>query len=122
MIASRRRMSWNLSVWPITVSSPPRTPSCIWGMAVKLHRSLSWGAGGDRGIAPMWVCAGRLAAAELRLLPSLATHLSVPEIAAGLVLSRHTIKSRMKSIYRKLNGSTRNEVVTRGRDLGLLEG
>ena len=66
--------------------------------------------------------ASALTAAELRLLPLLATHLSFPEIAADLFLSPHTIKSEMKSIYRKLGASTRNRAVTRARELGLLEG
>ena len=66
--------------------------------------------------------ASALTAAELRLLPMVATHLSVPEIAAELVLSPHTIKSQMKSIYRKLDSSTRTQTVTRARELGLLEG
>jgi LuxR family maltose regulon positive regulatory protein len=66
--------------------------------------------------------ASALTAAEFQLLPLLTTHLSVPEIAAELCLSRHTIKSRMKSIYRKLDASTRTEAITRARDLGLLEG
>jgi LuxR family maltose regulon positive regulatory protein len=66
--------------------------------------------------------ASALTAAEIRLLPLLSTHLSAAEIAADLLLSRHTIKSRMKSIYRKLDASTRNQAVTRARDLGLLEG
>jgi LuxR family transcriptional regulator, maltose regulon positive regulatory protein len=66
--------------------------------------------------------ASALTDAELRLLPLLSTHLSVPEIAAELVLSPHTIKSRMKSIYRKLDATTRSLAVTRARDLGLLEG
>ena len=66
--------------------------------------------------------ASALTAAELRLLPLLATHLSFPEIAAELFLSPHTIKSQMKSIYRKLGASTRNQAVTRARELGLLEG
>jgi LuxR family maltose regulon positive regulatory protein len=66
--------------------------------------------------------ASALTAAELRLLPLLSTHLSVSEIAAELFLSSHTIKSQMKAIYRKLDSSTRNQVVTRARDLGLLEG
>ena len=66
--------------------------------------------------------ASALTAAELRLLPPLATHLSFPEIAAELFLSPHTIKSEMKSIYRKLGASTRNQAVTRARELGLLEG
>jgi LuxR family maltose regulon positive regulatory protein len=39
-----------------------------------------------------------------------------------LFLSPHTIKSQMKSIYRKLGSSTRAQTVTRARELGLLEG
>jgi LuxR family maltose regulon positive regulatory protein len=66
--------------------------------------------------------ASALTAAELRLLPLLSTHLSAAEIAAELVLSRHTIKSRMKSLYRKLDASTRSQAVARARDVGLLEG
>jgi LuxR family maltose regulon positive regulatory protein len=66
--------------------------------------------------------ASALTAAELRLLPLLATHLSFPEIGQELFLSPHTIKSHSKSIYRKLSASSRNEAVTRARELGLLEG
>ena len=66
--------------------------------------------------------ASALTGAELRLLPLLATHLSFPEIAAELILSPHTIKSEMKSIYRKLDVSSRKQAVTRARELGLLEG
>ena len=66
--------------------------------------------------------ASALTAAELRLLPLLATHLSYPEIAAELFLSRHTIKSQATAIYRKLGASTRSQAVTRSRELGLLEG
>ena len=66
--------------------------------------------------------ASALTAAELRLLPMLSTHLSFPEIAAELFLSLHTIKSEMKSVYRKLGASTRNQAVTQARELGLLEG
>ena len=66
--------------------------------------------------------ASALTAAELRTLPLLSTHLSFPEIAAELFLSPHTIKSQMKSVYRKLGVSSRNQAVTRARELGLLEG
>jgi len=65
--------------------------------------------------------ASALTAAELRLLPLLSTHLSVPEIAAELFLSPHTIKSQMKSIYRKLDATTRNQAVIRAREQGLLD-
>jgi LuxR family transcriptional regulator, maltose regulon positive regulatory protein len=61
-----------------------------------------------------------LTAAELRLLPLLSTHLPVSEIAAELFLSPHTVKSEMKSIYRKLGATTRTQAVTRSRELGLL--
>jgi LuxR family transcriptional regulator, maltose regulon positive regulatory protein len=63
-----------------------------------------------------------LTVAELRILPMLATHLPVPEIAAELFLSPHTIKSQMKSIYRKLGVATRSQAVARSRELALLEG
>jgi LuxR family maltose regulon positive regulatory protein len=66
--------------------------------------------------------ASALTAAELRVLPLLTTHLSMPEIAGELSLSPHTIKSQAYSIYRKLGASSRSEAVTRSRELALLEG
>jgi LuxR family maltose regulon positive regulatory protein len=66
--------------------------------------------------------ASALTAAELRLLPLLSTHLSFPQIAGVLFLSRNTIKSQAVSIYRKLGASSRNQAVARSRELGLLEG
>ena len=62
-----------------------------------------------------------LTAAELRLLPMLSTHLSFPEIAADMSLSRNTIKSEAISIYRKLGTPSRSRAVARARELGLLE-
>jgi LuxR family maltose regulon positive regulatory protein len=66
--------------------------------------------------------ASALTAAELRLLPLLSTHLSLPEIAQELFLSHNTIKSETNSIYRKLGVSSRSQAVSRSRELGLLEG
>lgn len=66
--------------------------------------------------------ASALTAAELRLLPMLATHLSFPQIAEQMSLSRHTVKAQATSIYRKLGASSRNQAVIRARDLGLLDG
>ena len=66
--------------------------------------------------------ASALTAAELRLLPMLATHLSFPEIGQGVGLSPHTVKSQAMSVYRKLGASSRHQAVTRSRQLGLLEG
>ena len=66
--------------------------------------------------------ASALTAAELRLLPLLSTHLSFPEIAEEMFLSRTTIKSQAMSVYRKLGASSRSQAVARSRELGLLEG
>jgi LuxR family maltose regulon positive regulatory protein len=66
--------------------------------------------------------ASALTGAELRLLPLLSTHLSFPEIAGELFLSRNTIKSQAISIYHKLGASSRSQAVARSRELGLLEG
>src|SRR5690242_12523773 len=62
--------------------------------------------------------ASALSAAELRLLPMLSTHLSFPEIAEEVFLSRHTIKSEAMSLYRKLGVSSRSQAVARSRELG----
>ena len=66
--------------------------------------------------------ASALTAAELRLLPLLSTHLSFPEIATELFLSRHTVKSQANSIYRKLGVSSRGQAVSRSVELGILDG
>jgi LuxR family transcriptional regulator, maltose regulon positive regulatory protein len=66
--------------------------------------------------------ASTLTAAELRLLPLLATHMSFPEIGAEMFLSPHTVKSQAMSIYRKLGASSRTQAVTHSRELGLLAG
>jgi LuxR family maltose regulon positive regulatory protein len=63
-----------------------------------------------------------LTAAEHRLLPMLATHLTFAEIARNTNLSPHTIKAHVVSIYRKLGSTTRSEAVARSRELGLLDG
>ena len=52
----------------------------------------------------------------------LSTHLSFPQIAGEMFLSRHTIKSQAMSIYRKLGATSRSQAVGRSRELGLLEG
>jgi len=66
--------------------------------------------------------ASALTGAELRLLPMLCTHLSLPEIGGELFLSPNTIKSQAYSLYRKLEVTTRSQAVTRARELGLVEG
>jgi LuxR family maltose regulon positive regulatory protein len=61
-----------------------------------------------------------LTPAELRLLPYLQTHLTASGIADRLVLSTHTVKAQLKSIYRKLDVTTRNDAVRKATTIGLL--
>jgi LuxR family maltose regulon positive regulatory protein len=64
--------------------------------------------------------ASTLTAAELRVIPYLATHLAYREIGERLSLSRHTVKSHSTAIYRKLNVTSRTDAMERARALGLL--
>ena len=61
-----------------------------------------------------------LTAAELRILPLLATPCHT-EIATELFLSKHTIKSQAHSLHRKLGATSRSQAVTRSRTLALLD-
>jgi LuxR family transcriptional regulator, maltose regulon positive regulatory protein len=62
-----------------------------------------------------------LTAAELRLLPLLATHLSFREIGERLFVSRNTIKTQAISVYRKLGVSSRSGAIEEAHRLGLSE-
>jgi LuxR family maltose regulon positive regulatory protein len=82
--------------------------------AGEFRRVLSSGtASGGNGAPP-------LTPAELRLLPYLQTHLTADRIAERLFLSSHTVKTQVKSIYRKLGVSSRNDAVQRAMTIGLL--
>ncbi|HEY6749143.1 MAG TPA: AAA family ATPase [Mycobacteriales bacterium] len=74
---------------------------------------------GARGDSPA-SSAMALSAAEMRVLQLLPTHLTLGEIGEELHTSRHTVKTQVASVYRKLESSTRTEAVRRGRALGLV--
>jgi LuxR family maltose regulon positive regulatory protein len=61
-----------------------------------------------------------LTTSEVRVLQYLPTHLSFPQIAEELVVSRHTVKTQAMSAYRKLGVHTRTEAIERARRAGLL--
>jgi len=63
-----------------------------------------------------------LSPAELRVLPYLQTHLTLPEIAGRLFVSHNTVRSQVSSIYRKFGVSSRSEAVQHATDVGLLGG
>jgi LuxR family maltose regulon positive regulatory protein len=74
------------------------------------------GGGGHVGVPS----AMALTTAEMRVLQLLPTHLSLGQIGEELHISRNTVKAHLVAIRRKLQCSSRSEVVARARDLGLL--
>jgi LuxR family maltose regulon positive regulatory protein len=63
---------------------------------------------------------GDLSDRELAVLRLLATDLTQREIGEALYVSFNTVKSHVKSIFRKLDVATRPDAVSRARELGLL--
>jgi LuxR family transcriptional regulator, maltose regulon positive regulatory protein len=76
------------------------------GSLVDDARELRERVAASSGSAGAWAMS--LTAAELRLLPYLATHLTFPEIGSRLFISRTTVKTEAVSIYRKLGASSRS--------------
>ena len=81
--------------------------------AAELRAEVGSGAGQLGG-------ASSLTTAELRLLPLLATHLTLKEISERLYVSRNTVKTQAAAIYRKFSVTSRSEALARMHHLGLL--
>ncbi len=57
---------------------------------------------------------------EREVLGYLPSHLSAPDIAAKIYVSPNTVKSHLKSIYRKMGAASRGDAVTIAISRGLL--
>ena len=62
----------------------------------------------------------RLSERELEVITLLSGMLSTAEIASEMYLSVNTVKTHLRSIYRKLSAAHRGEAVRRARQLGLI--
>ena len=89
------------------------------GSLVEEARELHERVAATSGSAGAWAMS--LTAAELRLLPYLATHLTFPQIATRLFITRNTVKSEAVAIYRKLGAASRSQAIERAVEAGLLE-
>ncbi|MFF5518373.1 LuxR C-terminal-related transcriptional regulator [Streptomyces coeruleorubidus] len=72
------------------------------------------------GTPPSPLVAVELSGRECDVLERLAGMMSTEEIAADLYVSVNTVKTHLKSVYRKLAVNRRSDAVRRARDLGLL--
>lgn len=62
-----------------------------------------------------------LSVREVEVLQQVAAGLSNPEIAEKLFISRHTVESHIKNIYRKLAVASRVQAISAARNIGLLK-
>ena len=92
-----------------------RDAGSLPAMAADLRRAFD--SAGARAAAPPAEPPSPAEVAVLRLLPG---H-SIAEIAQALYLSPNTVKSHIRSIYRKLDVNTREAAVTRAVALGLID-
>jgi LuxR family maltose regulon positive regulatory protein len=63
-----------------------------------------------------------LTPSERRVLELLPTHLTENEIAERLFVSKNTVKTHLRGLYRKLEAGSRSAAVDKARELGLLKG
>ena len=72
------------------------------------------------GPTPGYLAVERLTQRERTVLQLLQGTQSLGEVSEQLYVSVNTVKSHVRTIYRKLGVSRRHDAVTRGRELGLI--
>ena len=85
-------------------------------LSVRAEAAAASSSTGPAGLMP----GGLLSDRELEVLRLLASRLTTTEIAGALFVSSNTLKSHMKSIYRKLDVSSRAAAVREGEARGLI--
>ena len=90
-------------------------------IAVRTHaREEQISAGVDVGSSAVKIAVLRSLDRETEVLRYLSTSMSNADIAAELFVSVNTVKTHVKSIYRKLGAGRRQSAVRRARELRLL--
>lgn len=62
-----------------------------------------------------------LTASELRVLSAMSQHMTTAQIAAAFYVSPNTIKTQLRSLYRKLGCSSREEAIAIGARFRLVD-
>ncbi|MBX3100475.1 MAG: response regulator transcription factor [Salinibacterium sp.] len=76
---------------------------------------------GTSYLSPYQAVAGALSERELVVLRALDPGATVEQVAKKLFVASNTVKAQLRSIYRKLNVSTRTEALLVAAELGLLD-
>ena len=79
------------------------------------------GLRGTSYLAPYQTLAGALSERELVVLRALDPGATIEQVARKLFVASNTVKAQLRSIYRKLNVSTRTEALLVAAELGLLD-
>ncbi|MBO4253950.1 LuxR C-terminal-related transcriptional regulator [Streptomyces griseorubiginosus] len=101
---------------PLLVTAPLNELAAGW---LTPGASTHTGPAGTRPL-PLPIVVEELTTRELEVLQRLAQMMSTQEIAADLFVSVNTVKTHLKSLYRKLAVNRRSVAVRRGREMGLL--
>jgi LuxR family transcriptional regulator, maltose regulon positive regulatory protein len=100
----------------LTVAISPNGPYASTRAMLLHHFERQARAGGRRSAdQPL------LTPSEQHVLRYLPSHLTNDEIAANLFLSVNTVKSHLRTLYRKLGVSNRRSAIAKGRQFGLLD-
>ncbi len=76
---------------------------------------------GEPDMLPRLYARVKLSTRELAILTALSTSSSVEGIAAALSISRNTVKTHLRNVYRKLGATNRDTALLRAAELGLLK-
>ncbi|MFJ3222638.1 LuxR C-terminal-related transcriptional regulator [Streptomyces sp. NPDC086783] len=102
---------------PMLATAPLHDLAADWLAPGPSRRTTPAAAEDER---PPALVAEELSGRERDVLERLARMMSTEEIAADLYVSVNTVKTHLKSVYRKLAVNRRNEAVRRARELGLM--
>jgi LuxR family maltose regulon positive regulatory protein len=102
---------------PLLVTAPLNELAAGW---LTLGSSAHPGGPAGSEPLPLPIVVEELTAREAEVLERLAQMMSTQEIAADLFVSVNTVKTHLKSLYRKLAVNRRSTAVRRGREMGLL--
>jgi LuxR family maltose regulon positive regulatory protein len=100
----------------LTVLIRPASQGAAFAARILQRFEVAGGPSGGQPASP----AVPLTSSELAVLRFLPSHMTNQEIAEALFLSINTVKTHLRSVYRKLGVTTRRQAITRGGRLGLL--